>query len=336
MKEKVKNNKKKILSIAIVLLIIISGIILILINKPPQKEEKNDQKVSEIKKEEKTHFFIKDEQSLYIADNNYFKDGTKKLITDKAHELTPGVLYNDKYYYANNENKLIVYNIKDQSSTEYSFEGVELHANTLILPGEEYTIITESFNFVRIDMKNKTSKKLDIKSNNLYILYDDTEKILYYLNNNILNKYDVKNDKELGTLNIDGGPVIVDEEFVYFDIFNANGIEKYNKKTGEITRLNITDHWPGTQSIGVIIKKDNKLFLLQGGQDKLIKYDNGEETIIIEGEYLYITNIGNNIYIKSNLYSSDSYEYYIYDINNNELTKTDNEHIKYILDKINN
>ena len=35
-----------------------------------------------IKKEEKTHFFIKDEQSLYIADNNYFKDGTKKFIRE--------------------------------------------------------------------------------------------------------------------------------------------------------------------------------------------------------------------------------------------------------------
>lgn len=339
MKEEVisknKNSKKIILIVILLALIIASGISALLLTDNQDKVKDNEkEKIKETSKEEITQFIIKEEGSLFVANDNYFKDGSKELLTNKVHELTEGVTYKEKYYYIDNEDNLIVYDFNEKNSKEYNFEGVKLHANTLILPGEEYTIITEAENFVRIDMKNNTSKKLNISSNNMYILYDDSENIIYYLTDYILNKYDVKNENKIGTINSKGGPVLCDDEYIYIDLFDENGIEKYNKKTEEITKLNLTDYWPGTQTIGTIIKKDDILYLLLGNQDKLIKYENGQETIVLEDVYMNIISIGKNIYIKGSFMDDSTAEYYIYDTASSELTTTKNEYVKKILNSI--
>lgn len=339
-------NKTNIVPIIILLILLIAGVTFGIIYSVSvlKDNDKNNEKVVDNKKEEnkeqveKDYFIIEEEQSIYLANNKYFEDGSKELISNSMHNLTDGVLKDNKFYYMNTNDELVIYDIKTKTEQVIKFEGTSIHANTLILPGEKYVLVTDCDTMVKIDIKNNSYKNIPVDSNNFYMTYDDKTTTLYYLLDQKLTIYDVTYEKEIGTLNVEGGPFMVDEEYFYIDLFDINGIDMYNKETKEKVRYNITDHWPGMSTINKIKRKDNTFYMLMGGFDKIIEYSNNQESYIYEGTSLDFIYVDNKMYIEDYLIdpydfnSTGEKKYYEYNFDTKEINSIDNEHVRKIFE----
>lgn len=338
-----KKKKRKILPaiILLVLLIAVVGISIFSLSAekpeaPSKPDIKDPEKKPEDKPENDTHanFIIEEEANIYVANEQYFVDGSKELIAQDSNALTEGALYNNKFYYINNQSKLVVYDITKKSKKEYNVAETGLHANTLIMPGDKYTIITDCNNFVRVDLEKNEYKRLSINTRNYIMTYDDKEKTVYYSSGNMIDMYDVEKEKTKGPINIYGGAVYVDNEDVYVDLFDYNGYKRYNKKSKDIFNLDITDQWPGNSTINTFYKKNNNIYILMGDYDVLIEYSNNKESFIHEGNLLDFIYLDNKIYIEDYIFDRTDFEssggtkkYYIYDVATKTKTETTNEHV---------
>lgn len=110
----------------------------------------------------------------------FFTDGTKEKVIVDANDLSSIEVYDSKIYYFDATNNLKVYDIETKKSITYEFEGVEVHANTFLLSGKDYTIISYVDVFIKNDMESKKYQALSISTNNYSMFFDDDENIFYF------------------------------------------------------------------------------------------------------------------------------------------------------------
>lgn len=285
-------------------------------------------------------FAFKDGSIIYSADyNDFLENGVKDIIIEDADRLANMVMFNYNLYYIDNTGKLVVYNPYKKSSIEYTFEGVKIHANTVILPGKDYTIISDCSTFVRIDMKENKYKKLDITSRNYKMVYEDDSKLLYYINGNDVVEYDIVNEKIVKTIANNMGPeLIADNELYLFNFLNNNVLGVYNKSTGEINSLDFNNNNNfQVYSLSVVDKINGSLYLISGDHT-LFKYSNNNVSTILDGGFLSSIVAGNNIFIKdyqdscSGCPTTDNNKFYMYSILDGKLTDVNYAYIKNLFE----
>ena len=184
-------NKPLIIVVTILSIIIVSLLIFIgydkLINKENDKSnnsqeennELNDEKIDEeVEKESQTEinkendmYILYDytEAKVYSANvNEYLTSGKKTKIINDIYEGKSIEIYKNQIFYFNTNLKLSVYNIDTKKTTVYDVDSDAINENTIIMPGDDYTILTDIYNFVRLDMKTKEVSEFKIIVNNVY------------------------------------------------------------------------------------------------------------------------------------------------------------------------
>lgn len=249
-----KKNKLWILIICFLAVILVIGGFSInsYIESLSEDDDKNEESIDEKKEETKVDskysgmYVIYDETRIYTADvNEFLVSGKKTEVVYDAYDNQTIKVFKNKIFYFNDTERLVVYDMNTKQKTIYDFEGIEINWATLILPGEDYTIVSDLDSFVRIDMNTKQTKYFNLNTNNYTILYDDSEKILYYMNNYNLESYDVVSG--IITENIANGqghPVYFNENYLYInrEVDDEQGISSYyfdiyNRKTKEVITI---------------------------------------------------------------------------------------------------
>ena len=203
--------------------------------KDDQSTEKEEGKYSGM-------YVIYDETRIYTADiSEFLVSGKKTEVVYDAYGNQTINVFNNKIFYFNDSKELVVYDIENNKETIYNFKNIKINWATLILPGNDYTIVGDLDNFVRIDMKTKETTYFNLNTNNYTILYDDSEKTLYYMNEYNIESYNVVSGKVTNNIaNGIGHPIHLDENYIYInrdtkENGNGNGyyFDIYNRNTKE-------------------------------------------------------------------------------------------------------
>lgn len=321
--------EKKYTTIIVILLIVIVGLSGFIVYDKFSDNDIEDSSNNEVAEEDDSssevhalsgRFAFKDNNVIYSADySDFLENGVKEVIADDVDRLANMVMFNYNIYYIDNTGKLVVYNPYKKSSIEYTFEGVKIHANTVILPGKDYTIISDCSNFIRIDMKEKNYKKLDITSRNYKMKYDDDSKLLYYISGQEVVAYDVVNEKSAKVIANNMGPeFIVDDELYLFNFQNNVLLGVYNKTTGEINNLDFNSYGVQVFTPTIVGKINGNLYFLSG-EHTLFKYSNNSISSILNSGFLRTIVVGANIFIEDSevvcsdvCWAGNNEKYYVY------------------------
>ena len=275
--------------------------------------------------------------TVYLASNDYFKNGTKKELFTK--NIISKSVSNNKIFYIDNTNILYVYSVENGQTETYDLMDIAVNNNTAILPGENNVVImSTNGKALLINLKDKTKKNIDSNNRRGTGVYDEKNNSLYYSTGEDIYKYDITNGQSSLVKEVKGYPAYQDNKYIYFEN-EINGSEQtysLNKETAEIKNMNITDYNTSVSSVTTYAKIDNKLFLLINNEDKLIEYKEDKESYVLEADYIQFANIGKQLYIATAPMENDSHisnpgefnKFYTYDINNSKLEVSDNQFVK--------
>lgn len=301
-------------------------------NETSNKEEKKDKELFVIET------IYGERQSLAVADNKFLESGSKKIITDST-KIYDIKTFNNKVYFIDENKMLNIYDVETEETKKYKISKAEVHFNTEILPGNKNVVISDSSNFEIINLDNNTSNTVVLNNKRGSGIYDEENNLIYFANNKGIYSYNINTKENNKVSDVSGYPMYIYDNNIYIE-----GEESINdvfytidRKTKQVNKLNIKDYSPDNFSMANFNIVDGVIYLTYNNNDKLIRYENGIESILLGKDYLDYFIIGENIYIGAaklectDICGAGEYsEFYVYNMKTKELKEDTNIHIKKI------